>query len=108
ALPAGQRLRVLELGLGGPSFAESLYAGLDFDRIDYSYCVEEPELAQMLRVDCPALNLIDFAQLSAARDFDWVLVPSDLAALDTVGEALRQAASHLNPQGEVAVLAQHP
>ncbi|MGO2769603.1 SDR family NAD(P)-dependent oxidoreductase [Pseudomonas taetrolens] len=108
ALPDGQRLRVLELGLGGPSFAESLYAGIDFDRVDYTYCVAEPELAQMLRVDCPALNLIDFAQLSAAGNFDWVLVPSDLAALDTVGEALRQAGSHLNPHGEVALLAQHP
>ncbi len=108
ALPDGQRLRVLELGLGGPSFAESLYAGIDFDRVDYSYCVQEPELAQMLRADCPALNLIDFAQLSDASNFDWVLVPSDLAPLDAVGEALRQAASHLNPHGEVVVLAQHP
>ena len=37
-----------------------------------------------------------------------MLVPSDLAPLDAVGEALRQAASHLNPHGEVVVLAQHP
>lgn len=108
ALPDGQRLRVLEIGLGGQLFAESLYAGIDFDRVDYSYCVDDPELAQMLRADCPALHLIAFAQLSTVSNFDWVLVPTDLAALDTVGEALRQAAGHLNPHGEVAVLAQHP
>ena len=108
ALPAGQRLRVLEFGFGGSSFAESLYAGIDFDRVDYSYCVAEPELAQMLGDDCPALQVIDFEQLSGAAGYDWVLLPTDLAALDNIGEALRQAASHLNPHGQLAVLAQHP
>ncbi len=108
ALPAGQRLRVLELGFGGPSFAESLYAGIDFDRVDYSYCVQEPELAQMLRVDCPALDVLGFDQLAQGSGYDWVLMPTDLAALDTVGETLRQAASQLNPHGQLALLAQHP
>ncbi|MHC6224590.1 SDR family NAD(P)-dependent oxidoreductase [Pseudomonas sp. X10] len=108
SLPAGQRLRVLEFGFGGPSFIESLYAGIDFDRIDYSYCVQEPELAQMLRDDCPALEVLGFDQLADAGDYDWVLVPTDLAALDSIGEAVRQAASQLNPHGQLALLAQYP
>ena len=92
-LPAGQRLRVLEFGFGGPSFAESLYAGIDFDRVDYSYCVQEPELVQMLGDECPALEVLGFDQLSSAQAYDWVLLPSDLAPLDSVGEALRQTAT---------------
>lgn len=62
----------------------------------------------MLGDDCPALQVIDFEQLSGAAGYDWVLLPTDLAALDNIGEALRQAASHLNPHGQLAVLAQHP
>lgn len=108
ALPAGQRLRVLELGFGGPSFAESLYAAVDFDRVDYSYCVQEPELAQMLRDECPALEILGFDQLAAAGHYDWVLVPTDLAALDSIGAALRQVALQLNPHGQLALLAQYP
>ena len=107
-LPAGQRLRVLELGFGGSSFAESLYAAVDFDRVDYSYCVQEPELAQMLRDECPALEILGFDQLAAAGHYDWVLVPTDLAALDSIGAALRQAAIQLNPHGQLALLAQYP
>ncbi|MFK8330721.1 type I polyketide synthase [Pseudomonas sp. BJa5] len=108
ALPAGQRLRVLELGFGGPSFAESLYAAVDFDRVDYSYCVQEPELAQMLCDECPALDILGFDQLAAAGHYDWVLLPTDLAALDSIGTALRQVATQLNPHGQLALLAQHP
>ncbi|MCS4062637.1 type I polyketide synthase [Pseudomonas putida] len=107
-LPAGQRLRVLELGFGGTSFAELLYAGLDFDRIDYAYCVTEPELEQRLRDDCPALNVLGLEQLAEAGTFDWVLVPTDLGALGTVGDALRQASGQLNPHGQVALLGQYP
>ncbi|MFJ4433618.1 SDR family NAD(P)-dependent oxidoreductase [Pseudomonas sp. NPDC089395] len=107
-LPAGQRLRVLEFGFGGASFAELLYAGLDFDRIDYLYCVAEPDLEQRLRDDCPALTVLAPAQLAEAGHFDWVLLPSDLGALAAVGDALRQAAAQLNPHGQLALLGQYP
>ncbi|HYQ51027.1 MAG TPA: beta-ketoacyl synthase, partial [Pseudomonas sp.] len=107
-LPAGQRLRVLEFGFGGASFAELLYAGLDFDRIDYLYCVAEPDLEQRLRDDCPALTLLAPAQLAEAGHFDWVLLPSDLGALAAVGDALRQGAAQLNAHGQLALLGQYP
>ncbi|XBG32950.1 hypothetical protein ABH853_08080 [Pseudomonas sp. 13.2] len=68
-LPRGQRLRVLEFGFGGASFAELLYAGLDFDRLDYAYCVAEPELEQRLRDDCPALEVLGLEQLADAGTF---------------------------------------
>ncbi|AYG44007.1 type I polyketide synthase [Pseudomonas sp. Leaf58] len=107
-LPAGQRLRVLEIGFGGASFAELLYASLDFDRIDYAYCVAEPELEQRLRDDCPALNVLGLEQLAEAGSFDWVLLPTDFAALGAVGDALRQASAQLNPHGQLALLGQYP
>ncbi|AIR89973.1 type I polyketide synthase [Pseudomonas cremoricolorata] len=107
-LPEGQRLRVLEFGVGGPSFAELLYPGLDFDRLDYCYCVAEPDLEQRLGDDCPALQVIDLQQLAEAGSFDWVLLPSDLGALGVLGNALAQAAARLNPQGQLALLAQYP
>ncbi|GHS82286.1 polyketide synthase [Pseudomonas sp. PAGU 2196] len=107
-LPAGQRLRVLEIGFGGASFAELLYAGLDFDRIDYVYAVAEPELQQRLHDDCPALSVLSLEQLADAGRFDWALVPTDLAALGAVGDALRQASAQLNPHGQLALLGQYP
>jgi len=107
-LPAGQRLRVLEIGFGGASFAELLYAGLDFDRLDYTYCVAEPELEQRLGDDCPALQVLGLEQLAEAGSFDWVLVPTDLGALGAVGDALRLACGQLNPHGQLALLGQHP
>ncbi len=107
-LPAGQRLRVLEIGFGGASFAELLYAGLDFDRLDYAYCVAEPELEQRLRDDCPALEVLGLEQLAEAGRFDWVLVPTDLGALGAVGDALRVACAQLNPHGQLALLGQYP
>ncbi|MBK4995869.1 type I polyketide synthase [Pseudomonas sp. S37] len=107
-LPAGQRLRVLEIGFGGASFAELLYAGLDFDRLDYAYCVAEPELEQRLRDDCPALEVLGLEQLAEAGSFDWVLVPTDLGALGAVGDALRLACGQLNPHGQLALLGQYP
>ncbi|WP_129971919.1 type I polyketide synthase [Pseudomonas sp. SWI36] len=107
-LPRGQRLRVLEFGFGGASFAELLYAGLDFDRLDYAYCVAEPELEQRLRDDCPALEVLGLEQLADAGTFDWVLVPTDFGPLGTVGDALRLASGRLNPHGQLALLGQYP
>ncbi|HDS1734775.1 type I polyketide synthase [Pseudomonas sp. BP8] len=107
-LPQGQRLRVLEIGFTGASFAELLYPSIDFDRIDFVYCVAEPELEQRLRDDCPALSVINREQLADAGGFDWVLLPSDLAALGAVGDALRQACAQLNPHGQLALLGQYP
>lgn len=108
ALPAGQRLRVLEFGFGAASFAELLYPGIDFDRVDYCYCVQAPELEQRLRDECPALQVLALEQLADAGAFDWVLVPTDLAPLATLGEALRLAAHQLNPHGQLALLAHYP
>lgn len=107
-LPAGQRLRVLEFGFGGPVFAELLYPSLDFDRVDYCYCVAEPDLEQRLDDDCPALQVISLDQLTEVGTFDWVLLPTDLSALAGLGDALRQGAAQLNPHGQLALLGQYP
>ncbi|MGE7990784.1 SDR family NAD(P)-dependent oxidoreductase [Pseudomonas sp. NPDC089554] len=108
ALPAGQRLRVLEFGFGTAPLAEQLYPGIDFDRVDYCYCVQATELEQPLRDECPALQVIEPGQLADAGTFDWVLVPTDLAPLTTLGEALRLATQQLNAHGQLALLAHYP
>lgn len=108
-LPQGQRLKVLELNFEGQPLAPELYAGLDFDRIDYTLCAENLDEAELLRMDYPALELLSFASLEeAAGGYDCVLVPTDLAALHAIGQGLRLAAARLNPMARVVLAAQHP
>lgn len=108
SLPAGQRLRVLELGFGGAPLARELYAGMDFDRVDYIYCSATPEHAESLRDEYPAVEILPLESLEAATGFDWVLVPSDLAPLDAIGRALQQVTKRLLPHGQLLLLAQYP
>ncbi|MGE8066738.1 SDR family NAD(P)-dependent oxidoreductase [Pseudomonas sp. NPDC089569] len=112
-LPAGQRLRILELGFGGVPFAAQLCAQLDFDRIDFQYSADDLEPASLLQADCPDLRLLqlrDAAQLPAvpADSFDLILVASDLAPLESISEALRYGVARLSAGGQLMLQAQHP
>lgn len=112
-LPAGQRLRILELGFGGSPFAAQLCAQLDFDRVDYQYSADDLDPASLLQADFPDLRLLslsDAAQLPAvpAQGFDLVLVASDLAPLQAISEGLRHGAARLSAGGQLMLLAQHP
>ncbi|QXH74835.1 SDR family NAD(P)-dependent oxidoreductase [Pseudomonas atacamensis] len=112
-LPAGQRLRILELGYGGAPFATQLCVQLNFDRVDYQYSSDDVKAASLLLADFPDLRLLclrEAGELPAmATDiFDLVLVPSDLAPLETISEGLRFAAARLAAGGQLMLLAQHP
>jgi acyl transferase domain-containing protein/NADPH:quinone reductase-like Zn-dependent oxidoreductase/acyl carrier protein len=112
-LPAGQRLRILELGFGGSPFAAQLCAQLDFDRIDYQYSADDLDPASLLQADFPdlqLLNLSDAAQLPAvpAQGFDLVLVASDLAPLQAISAGLSHGAARLSAGGQLMLVAQHP
>jgi len=112
-LPAGQRLRILELGFGGAPFAAQLCAQLDFDRVDYQYSADDLDPASLLQAEFPDLRLIglsDAAQLPElpGNHFDLVLVASDLAPLQALSEGLRFSAARLSAGGQLMLLAQHP
>jgi acyl transferase domain-containing protein/NADPH:quinone reductase-like Zn-dependent oxidoreductase/NAD(P)-dependent dehydrogenase (short-subunit alcohol dehydrogenase family)/acyl carrier protein len=112
-LPGGQRLRILELGFDGAPFAATLCAGLDFDRIDYQYCAQNLDQAELMRADFPDIEMLTLseAEQSAAwpgSRFDLVLAPTDLAPLEAVSRGLRHAVERLNIRGEVLLLAQYP
>lgn len=112
-LPAGQRLRILELGFGGAPFAAQLCAQLDFDRVDYQYSAADLEPASLLVAEFPDLKLLaltEAAQSPAlpADGFDLVLAPTDLAALQTVNESLHYAVARLSAGAQLLLLAQHP
>ena len=113
ALGEGQRLRVLEVGMGASPWAVELAPGLDFDRIDYRYCAADLDAAETLKSEFPDVELITFADAEAAPllaslAFDVVLLSSDLAPLDSISLALRHAALRLRQQGELLLVAQHP
>lgn len=112
-LPAGQRLRILELGFGGSPFAAQLCAQLDFDRVDYQYSADDLDPASLLQADFPDLRLLslgDAAQQPTvpAAGFDLVLVASDLAPLQAISAGLTHGAARLSAGGQLMLLAQHP
>lgn len=113
ALPAGQRLRILELGMGGRSLVASMFSALDFDRIDYVYCAAQLDAIELLEADCLDLQSVTFddaRQLPVSRDqtFDLVLLASDLAPLDQISQALQLVTPRLRDQAQLLLLAQHP
>ncbi|MBT9571055.1 MAG: SDR family NAD(P)-dependent oxidoreductase [Pseudomonas umsongensis] len=112
-LPAGQRLRILELGFGGSPFAAQLCAQLDFDRVDYQYSADDLDPASLLQAEFPDLRLLsldDAAQQPTvpAAGFDLVLVASDLAPLQAISAGLTHGAARLSAGGQLMLLAQHP
>ncbi|SEM99126.1 Acyl transferase domain-containing protein [Pseudomonas sp. ok272] len=112
-LPAGQRLRILELGFGGVPFAAQLCAQLDFDRVDYQYSATDLEPASLLSAEFPDLKLLALADVAPVSElpgngFDLVLAATDLAALETISEGLRHSAARLSAGGQLLLLAQHP
>ncbi|QKZ06101.1 type I polyketide synthase [Pseudomonas eucalypticola] len=106
-LAAGQRLRVLEIGLQGQPLAQGLGPVLDFDRIDYHYRSADAEAGELLNAEFAQVHVsVPGDALNAV--FDLVLVPGDLAALDSISQGLRQGAAVLADGGQLVLLAQHP
>jgi acyl transferase domain-containing protein/NADPH:quinone reductase-like Zn-dependent oxidoreductase/NAD(P)-dependent dehydrogenase (short-subunit alcohol dehydrogenase family)/acyl carrier protein len=112
-LPAGQRLRILELGFGGAPFAAQLCAQLDFDRVDYQYSADDLDPASLLQGEFPDLQLLSLADAEQlptvpASGFDLVLVAADLAPLESISKSLGHAAVRMSAGGQLMLLAQHP
>ena len=109
-----QRLRIMEISEGGPSFIEDIGSLLDFDRADYVYASTASgalEEADRLRELYPALQLASLAEAGgtvAARDMQLVLLTLDFADVHDALRALQQARDALVAGGSLLVLSQHP
>ena len=113
SLAAGQRLRILELGFSASPLVVTLYQTLDFDRVDYHYCVDDIEAVEWLQADFPSLNVSTFndARQQAERQsqrYDLILAPTDLAPLDRISQALQFASGCVSDDAQVLLLAQQP
>ena len=114
SLAPQQRLRIMEISEGGPSFIEDIGALLDFDRADYVYASTAAgalEEADRLRELYPALtleSLTEAAGSAAARNMQLVFLTLDFADVQDALRALQRARDALVGGGSLLVLSQHP
>ncbi len=117
-LPAGERLRILELGAGRPSFAAIICKAVDFNRCDYTFAttasavpeewhsLQERFPAAELRQIMPDENLEAFA-IPAAEQFQLALVTADFDTEQEALLALAYSRRHLSAGGSILVIEQH-
>jgi acyl transferase domain-containing protein/NADPH:quinone reductase-like Zn-dependent oxidoreductase/acyl carrier protein len=117
-LPSGERLRIIELGAGRPSFAATVCKAVDFNRCDYTFATTASAVPQQwhaLQERFPAAELrqltpdenLETAAIPAAEQFQLALITADF---DTEQDALLSLAYSkrcLSPEGSVLVIEQH-
>ena len=110
-LPAGQRLRILELGQHGPWFAEQLLSQLNSNDCDYTYLsnnAEGLEAAQALQHDYPALHCAALqTENPPTADYDLVLLCGDFDDSTQADLALLAAHNALVSAGTLLVCSWH-
>jgi phthiocerol/phenolphthiocerol synthesis type-I polyketide synthase C len=115
-LPAGKRLRILEIGAGRPSFASSVCRALDFNRCDYVFATTAATLAEechRLQESFPNVQTrqVGAEHLEAApaanEQFHLALVTSDFETEQEAVLALAYARKQLASGGAVLVIEQH-
>jgi acyl transferase domain-containing protein/NADPH:quinone reductase-like Zn-dependent oxidoreductase/acyl carrier protein len=117
-LPAGRRLRILEIGAGKPSFAAIVCRAVDFSRCDYAFAAGAPSIPEewhSLQDRFPAaeIRLIhpdgipETAAPPATEQFQLVLLTSDFDTEQDALRAMAYARRHLAHGGAVLVLEQH-
>ena len=117
-LPAGKRLRIVEIGAARPTFAAAICGKLDFDRCDFVFATTESSLSE----ECAALQeshagvqvrmiggeLPDLAEPPSNEQFQLALLAADVATDREDNAALAYARRHLCAGGAVLVLKEHP
>lgn len=111
SLPAGQRLRILEINDQGPWFAQQHLRVLDKNQSDYVYGSLNPEAieqGQQLAEDYPQLHCqaLD-STLTPDATFDLVLINADLSEPSQVETILAYAKEALLPNGACVVIGIH-
>jgi acyl transferase domain-containing protein/NADPH:quinone reductase-like Zn-dependent oxidoreductase/acyl carrier protein len=116
-LQSGERLRILELGAGRPSFAAVICKVVDFNRCDYTFATTAPTVSEewySLQERFPAAQLrlimpdepLESAAMPAAEQYHLALVTSDFDTENDALLALAYAKRYLSPGGSVLVIEQ--
>ena len=111
ALPAGARLRVLEIGGCGPELGAACCAALDFDRADYRYLALHPDAqdaAASALEDWPAARIQPAGEAVQDGAFDLVIVHTACHALSQSQAAFAAGRAALAPHGLLALTGNHP
>lgn len=117
-LPSGERLRIIELGAGRPSFAAIICKDVDFNRCDYTFATTTsavPEEWHSLQERFPAAELrqvmpdenLETAAIPAAEQFQLALITADFDTEQDALLALTYSRRQLTPGGSVLVIEQH-
>jgi len=117
-LPAGKRLRIVEIGAAEPTFAAGLCRTLDFDRCDFVFATTAtsiPEGYAGLQEKYPGVpirpigeGLLDAIDPAANEQFQIALIAVDIATDREITVALDYAKRHLCAGGAVLALREHP
>src|SRR5690606_16001198 len=116
-LPAGKRLRIVEIGAESPVFAPQVCKGVDFNRCDYVFTTlapSVPEACHRLRERFPGLEVrqieagSDFAESAVASEqFQLALIAGGFATERDALFALGHARRHLAPGAALLLIEQH-
>lgn len=114
-LPAGQRLSVIEISEGPPSFAVDACMSMDFDRCDYVFASPSATtLEDMARIRerFPAIDTVllstDAGQGTTAPTAQFGVLTLDFTSPEDAAAALEYARSRLAPGASLLVVGQHP
>lgn len=110
-LKAGQRLRVLEISVNGPWYAEACLNTIDKNQVDYCYTstqITTLESASLLKDSYPQLEyaVINPEDMPTAS-FDIVLIAADMEQPSEARQALLYAQQALLPQGQCLLYGVH-
>lgn len=113
-LPEGQRLGIIEISEGLPSFAMDACVAMDFNCCDYTFASTSAatlDEANRFKELCPGIEtrLIDAAATQpAAAACQIAILSLDFSSRDEAVKALTYAQNHLAPGCSLLVIGQHP
>ncbi|OZI64234.1 type I polyketide synthase [Bordetella genomosp. 1] len=110
-LPAGARLRVLEIGGCGPELGAACCAALDFDRADYLYLATQPDAtdaAAGLLERWPQARVQPAGEAVPPAHYDLVFVHTACQTLAQSQAAVAAACAAVAPHGLLGLTGNHP
>lgn len=108
-LPEGRRLKIVELGSGGPMLGREVCRALDFDRADYVFVSDDAasrDEASRLRERHPAAEVATGELADAESEADLAILWLDYASGHEALSALDCARARLRPGGLLVIVGQ--
>lgn len=109
-LPEGQRLRIVEISEGAPSFAMDACLGLDADRADYAFASHSAatlEEAARLKEQFPHIDTRQIGSAAPVAGCQLAIVTLDFSTVPEAVAALEYARACLATGGSLVVVGQH-